>query len=309
MVTGVLATLWILGVCLVGIFLSRPLWVIERLVRARLFLAGVRSKYVQLGPFRMHYLVGGHGRPLVLVHGLAGKAENWVRIMPSLMRRGYRVYAIDLPGFGRSDRPDIEYSIAQQASVLHQFFDSQNLAQADLGGWSMGGWISLRFTLDHPTRVRRLFLADSPGIRFNLPFDPALFRAETREEARELLFLLTSERLLARFLAPDAVRRIRPIRWVVERTLKSMLTLRDLLDDRLGDIRVPVLIVWGKQDALIPLACAEEMHRRMPHSLLTIFHGCGHLAMIESSGRILPEIVRFLQAEPPLPASVREFSS
>ena len=79
------------------------------------------------------------------------------------------------------------------------------------------------------------------------------------------------------------------------------------MDGKLGAIRVPILIVWGKQDALIPLMCAEEMHRQMPHSLLAIFDGCGHLAPAACSGRVLPETLRFLDAEPPWPASVQEF--
>ena len=106
-------------------------------IRAWLSLVGIRSKYVQLDSFRIYYLVGGRGRPLVLVHGLGGKAENWFKLMPSLLRHGYRVYAIDLLGFGRSDRPDVDYSITLQAEVLNQFFDTQGLEIADLGGWSV----------------------------------------------------------------------------------------------------------------------------------------------------------------------------
>ena len=97
------------------------------------------------------------------------------------------------------------------------------------------------------------------------------------------------------------------MRWVVQRAMKSMMAKGDLLDGKLGVIRAPVLIVWGKQDALIPLMCGEEMHQQMPHSLLAIFDGCGHLAPAECSGRVLPEILHFLEAEPPLPASVHEF--
>ena len=211
-----LATGIALVVCLGGILYWRPLWVIEESARAWLRLAGVRSEYVQLGPFRIHYLVGGRGQPLVLVHGLDGNAENWVGLMPALMRHGHRVYAIDLLGFGRSDRPDVDYSIALQADVLNQFFDSQNLPRADLGGWSMGGWVALKFALDHPERLRRIFVADSAGMNFHLPFDPTLFELVTVDRAQQLLALLTPQgSLIPRFVARDAVRRMGPMRWVV----------------------------------------------------------------------------------------------
>jgi pimeloyl-ACP methyl ester carboxylesterase len=304
---GALAAALFVLICLGGLFYWRPLWVIDETTCAALYLLGVRSKYVQLEGYRVHYLVGGQGPPLVLVHGLGGKAENWAQLMLAFTGHGYRVYAIDLLGFGRSDRPDVDYSIALQADVLRQFFDSQHLAQADLGGWSMGGWVALKFTLVHPERVRRVFVDDSAGVNFKLPFDPALFQPRTTEQAQKLLALLTPQaHRIPAFVGRDMVREMRPTRWVVERALKSMATGGDLLDGKLRAIQVPVLIVWGKQDALIPLYCGEEMHREMPQSLLEVFDGCGHLAPVECR-RVLPETLHFLKAEPPLPASVQEF--
>lgn len=298
----------VIAVCVGGVFYWRPLWLIDECTRAGLCLAGVRSEYVQLPSFRIHYLVGGQGPPLVLVHGLGGKAENWAALMPSLTRHGHRVYAIDLLGFGRSDHPEVDYSIALQAEVLEQFFDSQNLARADLGGWSMGGWVALKFVLDHPERVRRVLVVDSGGLNFKPSFDLALFHPASVDEAQQLLALLTPRAArIPRFVARDLVRQMRPERSVVERALKSMLEGGDLLDGKLHAFKTPVLIVWGKQDVLIPLICGEEMHREMPQSILAIFGGCGHMVVAECSDRVLPEVLHFLEAEPALPAAVREF--
>jgi pimeloyl-ACP methyl ester carboxylesterase len=303
-----LTAVLVLVVCLGAVFYWRPLWVIDGATRARLRLAGVRSEYVQVGSHRIHYLAGGQGKPLVLVHGLGGKAENWAPQMPSFIRHGFRVYAPDLLGFGRSDQPDVDYSIALQAEVLNQFFDSQHIARADLGGWSMGGWVALKFTLAHPERVRRVFVEDSAGVDFRPDFDPALFHPRTTEQAERLLALLTPQAaIIPRFVARDMIREMRPTRWVVDRALKSMQAGGDILNGKLHDVQAPILIVWGKQDVLVPLFCGEEMHREMPQSLLEIFDGCGHLAPVECSGRILPETLQFLEAEPPLRASVREF--
>jgi len=294
-------------VCLGGVFYWRPLWVIDEAMRAWLRIAGVRSEYVQLGSGRIHYFAGGRGSPLVLVHGLGGNALNWALLIPPLIRRGHRVYAIDLLGYGRSDRPDVDYSIALQAEVLDQFLESQHLALTDLGGWSMGGWVALKFTLTHPERVRRLFLADSAGIFFQLPFDPALFHPATVEQAEQFLAWLTPQAgRIPRFVARDLIRRTHPAGWVVDRAMKSMQTGADLLDGKLQAVATPVLIVWGKQDLLIPLRCGEEMNREMPQSELAIYDGCGHLAPVECRDRVLPKVLRFLDEELPLPASVRE---
>ena len=297
----------LLAAALAGAFYWRPWWVIDECTRARLRLEGVRSEYVRLGSYRIHYLVGGQGKPLVLVHGLGAMAESWAELMMALAPHGYRIYAIDLVGFGRSDRPDIDYSIASQAEVLKQFFDSQNLAQADLGGWSMGGWVVLRFALDHPERVRRMILVDSAGLAFQPPFNLALFRPTNVDQAEQLVKLLTPQAdRIPRFVARDLVRLMMPTRWVVERALKSMLAGNDLVDGKLSQIHEPVLIVWGRQDAMIPLACGSEMHRQMPQSELAIFDGCGHMMPLECSGRLAPQIRRFLGSETPPPASVQE---
>ena len=302
--TAVLALL----VCLGGVFYRRPLWVVDEATRALLRLAGFRSENVQLGPYRIHYLAGGQGTPLVLVHGLGGKAENWAAMMPSLSRHGHRVYALDLLGFGRSDRPDVDYSIALQADVLLQFFESQQLTRADLGGWSMGGWVALKFALAHPDRVRRVVVYDSAGIYFKPRFDPALFRPTTVEQAQQFLALLTPQASrIPRFVVHDLIREVRPTAWVVDRSMKSMQAGGDLLNGKLQPLQAPILIVWGKQDVLVPLFCGEEMRREMPRSSLAIFDGCGHLAPAECSDRILPETLHFLEAEPPLPPATRDF--
>ena len=178
-----------------------------------------------------------------------------------------------------------------------------------MGGWSMGGWVALKFALAHPERVRRMFLVNSAGINFDFSPGPGLFQPKTIEQAQYLIALLTPHaHRIPKFVARDLMREMRPTRPVVQRLMESMMAGEDLLDGKLREIRAPVLIVWGKQDALIPLMCGEEMHRQIPHSVLAVFEGAGHLAPAECSGRVLPEIVQFLQAEPPWPASVHEFA-
>jgi len=298
-----LAAASVLAVCAGGVCYWRPWWVINGSIRAWLRWTGFRSRFVRLDSCRVHYYVGGRGKPLVLVHGLGALAESWAQVMIALARRGYQVYAIDLPGFGRSDRPDVDYSIAFQAETLRQFFDAQNLLNADLGGWSMGGWVALKFTLRHPERVRRIFVVDSAGLTFKPPFDLALFQPATIDQAQQLLGLLTPQAArIPRFVARDLVRQMRPTRWVVQRALNSMLAGSDLLDGKLSAIRIPALIVWGKQDAVIPLSCGEEMHRQMPQSLFAIIDGCGHMIPAECCGRLVMETLHFLEAEPSLPA-------
>src|SRR6202034_812244 len=128
-----------------------PLWLVDRQVDARLRLHGVHSEFVTVKGYKMHYLVGGSGRPLLLVHGLGSRGEDWANLIPQLIAGGNRVYALDLLGYGLSAQPkDKEYSITEQALMVEGFLDSQHLQKVDLAGWSMGGWIGMRVALDQP---------------------------------------------------------------------------------------------------------------------------------------------------------------
>ncbi|HUI40417.1 MAG TPA: alpha/beta fold hydrolase [Terriglobia bacterium] len=286
----------------------RPLWVLRETTRAWLRAEGVRNQDVKLGAYRIHYFVAGEGRPLVLVHGLGSRAEDWAPLIPSLARSGFRVYALDLLGYGRSSRPDVDYSIALETDILRQFFDSQRLQQADLGGWSMGGWICLKFTLDHPERVRRLMVFDSAGLNFKPGFDTGLFSSRTPQEVARFMAVLTPHPPhLPDFVARDLIREMGKESWVVSRSLTAMQGGADLLDGKLGRVQAPVLIVWGNEDSVVPFWCGEEMHREMPQSILAVLDGCGHLAPVECRRRVLPEAQRFLEADPPLPAGRQEF--
>ena len=148
---------------------------------------------MQVKGYRIHYNVVGpkDGRAVVLVHGLGGRAEDWLSLSPYLVKAGCRVYTPDLPGFGRSERPmDFSYSVPAQAAMVVGFLDAMGLKQVDLGGWSMGGWIAQRVAAEHPERVRRLMLLDSAGLAEVPAWNTGLFTPTTRAEVEQLEALL-----------------------------------------------------------------------------------------------------------------------
>ena len=285
-----------------------PLWLIDRQIDARLRLHGVHSHFVNVNGYEMHYLVGGSGRPLVLVHGLGSRGEDWANLIPQLIAGGNRVYAVDLLGYGLSAQPkDKTYSIAEQAVMVEGFLDSQHLQKVDLAGWSMGGWISMRVALEHPERIRRLVLLDSAGLRFKLGFDPALFQPESPTDLAELEDLLIPHpRPLPRFVAMAMLRRGDRIGWVVRRSVQSMMTGQDLLDGKLGALTMPVLIGWGDKDKLIPISVGYQLHAQILQSELDVYQGCGHLAPGQCIDQVGPSVVDFLNAQPARMAMVRQ---
>jgi pimeloyl-ACP methyl ester carboxylesterase len=267
---------------------------------------GLENHDVNLGQHRIHYMTGGQGKPLVLVHGLAGSAENWLPLIPEFIRSGHRVYALDLLGYGRSDQPDVDYSIALEVDILRQFLDSQQLQQPDLAGWSMGGWVSLKFAADHAERVHRLVLMDSAGLVFDGANADAL-RPKTPQELAHMMEVLTPHpQPIPGFVARDILRNFTRNDWVVARSLQSMRAGRDFMDGKMQTITMPVLVLWGKEDVLTPLSVGEGLHRGMPQSLLYVFDGTGHLAPTERSVQVSSTVVKFLTAEPPLAPGVEE---
>jgi pimeloyl-ACP methyl ester carboxylesterase len=284
-----------------------PLWLVDRQVDAKLRLRGVHSEFVTVNGYKMHYLVGGSGRPLVLVHGLGSRALDWANLIPRLIEGGHRVYALDLLGYGRSEQPrDAGYSISDQAVMVEGFLDSQHLQQVDLAGWSMGGWIAMRVALQQPERVRRLVLLDSAGLRFKLSFDPALFQPESPTDLAALEELLVPHpRPLPGFLAMAMLRRGDDIGWVVRRSVQSMMTGNDLVDGKLGALTMPVLIGWGEEDRLIPLSVGYRLHAEILQSELDVYANCGHLAPGQCVGQVGPSVVDFLNAQPARMAMVK----
>jgi pimeloyl-ACP methyl ester carboxylesterase len=288
-----------------------PLWLVDRQIDARLRLNGVHSNYVTVNGYKMHYLVGGSGRPLLLVHGLGSRGEDWANLIPHLINSGNRVYALDLLGYGDSEQPrDARYSISQQAAMVEGFLDSQHLQQVDMAGWSMGGWIAMQVALQQPQRIRRLVLLDSAGLRFQLSFDPALFQPASPMDLVKLEeILIPHPRPLPGFLAMAMLRRGDHVGWVVRRSVQSMMTGEDLVDGKLGALTMPVLIGWGDQDKLIPLSVGYRLHQEIMQSVLDVYDGCGHLAPQDCVSQVGPSVADFLNAQPARMAMVHRIPS
>lgn len=302
-------TFLVLVVALIAFALIRPLALLWCGAQIRLLLAGIHSEYTHIelpgvGQVRIHYYAGGSGDPVLLVHGLGGRAEDWARLMPQLVHDHHRVYALDLPGYGRSDWPtNANYSISEQARAVEAFMDDRHLARTDLGGWSMGGWIAMRVALDQPQRIRRLMIFDGAGTRFSLTWDPSIFEPDTPQKLEEMdnLLMPNGAPHVPSFIAHDIFRFVKKHGWVVRRNMNSLLTGNDLLDGKLGALKMPMLIVWGKEDHLIPVLVGEQIHHDVPQSELEIFDGCGHLAASQCAAQVGPVVRGFLDEASPIP--------
>jgi pimeloyl-ACP methyl ester carboxylesterase len=288
-----------------------PLWVGAELTLSRLLAGGFHKRSMLINGYHVFYLEGGpeNGSPVVLIHGLNSRAQqDWVALAPYLVRPGYHVYAMDLLGYGRSAKPpELSYSIREEAKFVESFLDANHLTSVALGGISMGGWIAASVALDRPDLVTRLMLFDSAGMKFQLGFDPAVFTPQTSQQVDELMDVVSPNLpRLPQFVKSDYIRKTKRNGWVTRRALASMATGADDLEEKFSALKMPLLIVWGKQDAMTPLSLGESMHRAAPQSTLAIYDGCGHIAVVTCINQIAPTVLNFLSGAGPEPGKTIE---
>ena len=287
----------------VSAFLYDPFFFAQKGTAFYLKRNGIQSHTVVVDGYSIHYyeaipLNEPNGRPpLLLVHGLGASAGDWTAILPGLAHAGFHVYAPDLLGYGSSSKPrDASFSLAQETQIATHFADAVGLRSFDLGGWSMGGWIALKMTLEQPSRVRRLALFDSAGIYFpfDLPFD--IFTPTDKAGVDRLLDIIEPKEHFIQipgWATPGLIRRYRETGWITLRSFSSMLSGRELLDFRIHQVKQPTLIVWGTEDKLIPYTIGRRMHSQLVNSELVGVPKCGHLAPAECAMQVLPEVIKF----------------
>jgi pimeloyl-ACP methyl ester carboxylesterase len=271
--------------------------------------AGVSPRTVSAAGLHIRYVRRGSGPPVVLVHGLASSIYTWAAVLPRLAER-YDVVAIDLPGFGGSDIPPrLDASIADR--LLPEVMDGLGLARASLAGNSLGGAISAVTAARHPERVDRLVLIDAAAYNFNPADRPPLLRAMARVPTRLVRALphrplmrqglkqvyyddtkVTEERVeeyLAGMSRPGA-----------REAAQALLTQGDDfgLPGALRQVRAPTLVIWGREDAWIPVAHADRFVRDIPGARSVILERCGHVPQEERPEEVARLIDEFLRASP-----------
>ncbi len=280
-------------------FLLRPVSFFNGSMYLHEKLTGVEDHSITVDRIRVHYLAEGpaDGEVVVLVHGLGGRAEDWRMLAPYLVKAGFRLYIPDLPGYGRSEWPaNFSYSVGDEAAVAADFIKALDLKQVNLGGWSMGGWIVQILAGRHPEMVRRLMIFDSAGLYWRPDWDTSLFIPQTAEQLNQLEALLMPHPThIPGFVARDILRQSREHAWVIRRALDTMLTGNDTTDHLLPEFKMPVLILWGVEDRITPLALGQKMHQLIPQSELDVFNGCGHLAPEQCTSTMGPRLVEFLK--------------
>lgn len=254
----------------------------------------------------------GEGPPLLLLHGLGASTFTWRRIVPKLAR-SHRVIALDLRGFGRSDKPfDQRYSAADQAALVAAFIRKRNLYGVILIGHSFGGNVALHTALDlehEPGRIARLVVMDAPALPQDfgegsgllltpgLPY-VAMTLVPPEFMARLLLRAVSApgrrvpESDIRGYAAPyyDLGSRhalIATAQSIVQSSKRGM-------GKPYSAIHQPTLIIWCRRDRIVPLKTGKKLRRLLPHARLKILNRCNHLPQDEVPQTLLATLRPFL---------------
>jgi pimeloyl-ACP methyl ester carboxylesterase len=244
---------------------------------------------------RVQLFEGGGGRPLLYLHG-AG--TFWWMPVHDLLARRRRVLLPVHPGFGASE--GLETIESMEDLVFHTLdvLDALGLERVDVVGLSLGGWLGAELALRHVGRVERLVLVDAAGVRVRgVPMGNPFMLPPPK--VRELMFHDPASPV-ARALFPDAPppERLETIlrgREASARLLWNPAQQYRKLTSRLWRIGAPTLVVWGREDRLIPLAYGEAYARGIPWAKLEVLDGCGHLPPFEHPERFAEITLDFLE--------------
>ncbi len=261
------------------------------------------SKQVEVFGQKIHYLEAGSGPNVILLHGLGADANNWV-MNTSTLAKSFHVFVPDQIGFGESDKPPINYRVGTLVDFLDGFYKKVGITKATVVGNSLGGWAAMAFTLAHPDKVERMVLVDSAGYSFEklgTP-KPAIetldgLNPSTVAGNKAVLALILANKALATDQAAErlfATHLRNRDGYTIERFIESVYRGEDVVDGKLGAIKVPTLIIWGRQDALVPLAAGQLLATEIAGSELVVLDNCGHIPQFECAAPFNGTLLKFL---------------
>jgi pimeloyl-ACP methyl ester carboxylesterase len=247
----------------------------------------------------IHYFDLGSGPVVVLLHGLGSRKEDWLPVLEPMAQK-YRLLVPDQIGFGKSDKPLMDYSMQTYVDFLNEFLRQLKVEKASLVGESLGGWIAALYVAEvgggaHLIAVDKLVLVDAAGLKQDSPvpnLNPSsLAGMRTMMEA---VFFDTS------WMTEDALRKMFTDKLAAHDgyTVRSIMSNPGLaaerLDDKMASIKVPTLVVWGKQDKLLPIVSGERYAAGIAGAKMVSFDKCGHVPPIEKTEEFIAAVTGFL---------------
>lgn len=261
------------------------------------------SLKAKIKDIEMYYEETGKGVPLVLIHGMGGDTTAWSHLIPELSKE-VRCIAVDLRGHGKSDKPDMPYTQDLFAEDVATLLDKLRVDQAYICGSSMGGFVALKMALNHPQKVKGLILIDTAthmppkslevatrlGKIFMEKGLDAYFEAEVKEIFHPM-FVRRHKDAVKAFIDSKKTRDPAIAMRIQQGNMKSPIAM----DKAIKNIKIPTLIIHGKEDTVVPFRESELMHKKIPNSEIAIIPFTGHAAILERKDFFADMILYFIE--------------
>jgi pimeloyl-ACP methyl ester carboxylesterase len=238
----------------------------------------VQGKTIKVDGRDVHYYTAGHGEPLVVVHGGGGDARTWWDNIIELSEK-YTVYAPDLPGYGGSQPLEGNYYIPELSRFLGSFATNLGLERFNLVGHSMGGGVALDYALRSPHKVKKLVLVSSLCLGREIAFWVRLFSipALLRSIGVLTISILKGIKWLAERMNPaEFIMPLSPAAVTIGGYITTFKQQSVVLEDRLAEVAVPTLLVWGSRDPIVPVRHAYQAAKVIPDCRVKVFKNRGH---------------------------------
>jgi pimeloyl-ACP methyl ester carboxylesterase len=270
--------------------------------------AGLMERFETVDGVRLRYVRAGRGPSVVLLHGFASSIVTWRDTLPALARRRH-VVAVDLPSFGGSDIR-LDLSPSDYPRLVLGLMDRVGIPRATLVGNSMGGGTAIVLAARHPERVERLVLIDSVGFKHDKG-RPFVFRVTAWKPATRILEALPIRRAMVaaglrqsfhddRLVTDERIDEyVAPLlRKGAVAAAQGVLASGEVLSipERAAEVRVPTLVIWGREDALLPVALADSFVNAIPGARKVVIEGCGHLPQEERPAELAALLEEFLSS-------------
>jgi pimeloyl-ACP methyl ester carboxylesterase len=298
----VLALVFAVVAALIGffvLFFFRPLATTVWLQRNKLRRAGLRKTKLTTTVGKQIAWHGGAGPWLVLLHGAGDQAGTWNKVAPEL-KRHFQLLIPDLAGHGESDPPEGTLSLGTLLAALEQVLDAIPWRDAPImfAGNSLGAWMAMLYAQKHPQRTARVILIDGGPIKGASEMG---LMPRDREEARVMLDAVLDPSAPRRpnFVLDDLVRisKTGPISRLLAAGVEDI--SKYLLEDKLSSFPVPVDLIWGASDRLVPLDYAKKVQAQLSHCTLTVIERCGHAPQFERPRELTRIMLQMLGSDSP----------
>jgi len=258
----------------------------------------VSTEEAPVGQTRLYLLTGGSGPPCLVLHGIEGH-EGWLTFHGALAQSA-RVLAPSHPGYGHTPAPEWITSVAHQAVFYHWYLQSAGLTQVDLVGVGLGGWIAAEMAVMDASRLRHLVLVDAAGLRptegevldvFVTPWRQVIERGFVHgAQAPEYQRIYSAAPIQDFGGAREA-----------GRTMSMRMCFKPYMHDpslpgMLGKILTPTLVVWGEDDAVMPVDCGRQYQQAIPGARLRTLDNCGHFAHLDQPQRLADVLSEFFSS-------------